>query len=81
METSGAQSPRRILFVGDSLTYVNDLDEHVRVLAEQSQPEAKFVVDRSVQGGAPLDELWNNTDAPRRLKTGGFDVAWPRLVH
>ena len=74
MEGFDAGSPRRILFGGDSLTYVNDLDQHVRVLAEASQQETIFVVDRAVKGGAPLEELWTNSDACRRLKTGGFDI-------
>ncbi|CAE8722705.1 unnamed protein product, partial [Polarella glacialis] len=66
---------RRVLFVGDSLTYVNDLDLHVRHFAEAAgYASPSLFIDRAVKGGAPLKTLWKKTDARQRIAKEGFDV-------
>eukprot|EP00656_Telonema_subtile_P003529 TRINITY_DN11607_c0_g1_i1.p2 TRINITY_DN11607_c0_g1~~TRINITY_DN11607_c0_g1_i1.p2 ORF type:complete len:270 (+),score=56.89 TRINITY_DN11607_c0_g1_i1:99-908(+) len=66
--------PRRVLFVGDSLTYVNDLDEHVRRIAQVAGFTDGLHIERCVRGGAPLKSLWKSTDAQRRIGSGKWDV-------
>lgn len=78
MAVGSPGSPSRLLFVGDSLTYYNDLDAQVAALAheaaKQSGTRAAVTVARVVQGGAPLEVLWKQTDAKQRIAAGGFDV-------
>lgn len=67
-----------LLFVGDSLTYVNDLDRQVAALARAADSVAgrwrSLKVERSVQGGAPLRVLWKKTDARAKIASGKYDT-------
>lgn len=71
--TGPAGGPRRILFVGDSLTYVNDLEKKVAEFAAAAGI-GEVVCDREVEGGAPLKTLYNNTDAKKRIAEGNYDI-------
>eukprot|EP00927_Polykrikos_kofoidii_P040070 TRINITY_DN34314_c0_g1_i1.p1 TRINITY_DN34314_c0_g1~~TRINITY_DN34314_c0_g1_i1.p1 ORF type:complete len:526 (+),score=72.16 TRINITY_DN34314_c0_g1_i1:45-1622(+) len=75
MASAPRKLPRRVLFVGDSLTYANDLDQIVAAMANVAG-ELGVHVDRSVVGGAPLKELWkgHESDAQQRISEGGYDV-------
>eukprot|EP00445_Apocalathium_hangoei_P039485 CAMPEP_0203953284 /NCGR_PEP_ID=MMETSP0359-20131031/86684_1 /ASSEMBLY_ACC=CAM_ASM_000338 /TAXON_ID=268821 /ORGANISM="Scrippsiella Hangoei, Strain SHTV-5" /LENGTH=530 /DNA_ID=CAMNT_0050886533 /DNA_START=26 /DNA_END=1615 /DNA_ORIENTATION=+ len=68
--------PRRLLFVGDSLTYYNDLDQHVAAFAQAADAvdRKRLVVDRAVKGGAPLKALWKKTDARKMIANNKYDV-------
>lgn len=68
--------PRRILFIGDSLTFVNDLDQHVVALARAADPVdgTAISVNRSVRGGSPLKALWKKTDARDQIQNGKYDA-------
>jgi len=65
-------APReRILFVGNSYTYVNHLPAVLEQLANSVQPgslEAKMVV----VGGATLKNLWEKGDALKAIQQGGW---------
>ena len=67
---------RTILMIGDSLTYVNDMDKRLRSLGLAAgvvdSPE-QLVVERVVKGGAPLSRLWRRTKAKQAVKGG---VGW-----
>jgi hypothetical protein len=65
--------PLRVLFLGNSYTYVNDLPSVVRALGAAT-PGAAVVVDSVTLGGARLMELWETTDARRRIARGGWNV-------
>jgi len=63
-----------VLFVGNSLTYCNDLDLHVKAFMEEAAPGMAIQTDRVVKGGASLKTLWTKTDAKRSIASGGFDT-------
>jgi len=62
----------RVLFVGCSLTYSNDMPTLVRDLA-QSAGE-KLAVAQATRGGATLADHWKHGGALREIKAGGWDV-------
>ena len=66
-------APRaRILFVGNSYTYFNNLPSVLEQLANNVQPdslEAKMVV----AGGATLKSLWENGEALKAIQLGGWN--------
>lgn len=66
-----AAAPLRVLFLGNSLTYVNDLPSVVQALGAAT-PGAAVEVDEVVMGSATLIGLWSGTDAPDRVAHGGF---------
>jgi hypothetical protein len=47
--TMALLAPKRLLFIGDSLTYVNDLDQRVATLARAAGFSDGLVVDRVVK--------------------------------
>jgi len=64
--------PLHILFVGNSLTYVNDLPALVAGLAEGAGEPAP-VWDAVVEGGFSLEDHWARGDAQRAIARGGWD--------
>ena len=73
-DAAPANAPTRVLFVGNSLTYVNNLPRLVRALAA-SQPGGPAVETASyVIPGAELDELWDDGHAATALREDRFDV-------
>jgi hypothetical protein len=63
----------RVLFIGNSLTYTNDLPEIVEALAEAAgaaRPSCKAIV----AGGYSLEDHWNQGAAQRVIAAGGWDV-------
>lgn len=69
------QSEMKVLFVGNSYTYGNNLPHIVSILSDST--ETKLITRKSVIGGAYLREHWNGD---RELKTreviarGNFDI-------
>jgi len=65
-------APReRILFIGNSYTYFNNLPAVLEQFANKSQPgslEAKMVV----AGGATLKSLWDEGEALKAIRKGGW---------
>ena len=68
---TSAPGALKVLFVGNSLTYVNDLPRMVGALAEASGA-APLDAEVVTIGGANLDDLWADGRAPRALASGGF---------
>lgn len=66
-------SPRRILFIGNSHTYFNELPTMVRALAE-SAGVAGTVVERVTGPGWSLGDHWEDGTARRRIAEGKWDV-------
>lgn len=66
--------PLRVLFIGNSYTYVNDLP-HMLVKVAESDPQApvRFEVDAVVAGGAMLNDHWQNPQARKALEEGHWD--------
>ncbi|HEX8458724.1 MAG TPA: SGNH/GDSL hydrolase family protein [Pyrinomonadaceae bacterium] len=74
-EPSGAQEarPLRVLFVGNSLTYTNDLPAMLEALAEAAGA-ARPVCRAVVAGGYSLEDHWNQGTARKAIAQGGWDV-------
>lgn len=67
-----AQTPRRLLFVGNSLTYTNDLPGTVAAIAA-SVGDDVTVASAVGPNLALIDHLTGATDAARRISTGRWD--------
>jgi hypothetical protein len=63
----------RILFIGNSLTYVNDLPATVQHLG-QSDPSRAVVVSSVAVGGFSLEDHWNRGDAQRAIAGARWDL-------
>lgn len=68
-----AGAARRVLFVGNSYTYVNDLPSMLAAMARGSSTDA-LSTDAVVVGGATLQMHWETTGARERLGLGASDV-------
>jgi len=60
----------RVLFLGNSLTYSNDLPTLVQAVARAAGEDMD--VDVIAGGGACLEDHWHNGNAVRRIKAGGW---------
>ncbi|MFT7581783.1 MAG: hypothetical protein ACI9MR_003461, partial [Myxococcota bacterium] len=63
----------RVLFVGNSYTYVNDLPAVFRALGAPQGASGIEVVSIAT-AGARLSGHWRNTDTRARIEAGGFDA-------
>jgi hypothetical protein len=68
-----AGPPRRVLFVGNSYTYVNDLPAVVTALGAAT-PGAAVTTETIAVGGATLYDHWVSTGARERIEAGGLDT-------
>lgn len=65
-------APLHVLFIGNSLTYTNDLPAVFRALAEAAGKSRPFV--RAVTGpGFSLEDQWNQGDAQKAISVGSWD--------
>jgi hypothetical protein len=60
----------RVLFLGSSLTYANDMPFIVQAFARATGKSLDVAV--VAQGGASFEDLWNRGEALRRIKEGGW---------
>ncbi len=73
-EASGddAAPPLHVLFIGNSLTYSNDLPSMFEALAQAAGNARPFV--RAVTGpGLSLEDQWDRGDAQKAIAVGGWD--------
>ena len=63
----------RILFIGNSLTYENDLPGLVEQLG-RSNPSRPTTVSSVAFGGYNLEDHWNRGDALTAIRQGGWDL-------
>lgn len=66
-------NPFHVLFIGNSLTYVNDLPSMVRVLADSAGAE-KMYVEQVTKPDYALEDHWADGDARRAISRGGWRV-------
>ena len=66
------QLGRRVLFIGNSLTYTNDLPTMVRVLSESAG--TPLVTGMVALPGASLEDHWTQGDARAAVASGRWDV-------
>ena len=70
-----ADPPRRILFIGNSLTYSNDgIYTHLQKMMASATPPVEIEADKAVVGGQYFRTLWEQFPEPRRAIARGFDV-------
>ena len=62
----------RVLFIGNSYTYVNDLPGMLATIARTAGTGPSITTDEVVQGGAALETHWDNGDAQKKIATHAF---------
>lgn len=68
---SFTQTSTKVLYLGNSYTYVNDLPNIVEQLSLSQSKEIQST--EFLSGGARFQTHWNNTAVTDRIKQGGFD--------
>ncbi|HBN05813.1 MAG TPA: hypothetical protein DD434_08520 [Bacteroidales bacterium] len=66
-----AQTPTKVLYLGNSYTYVNDLTDIVERLSQSQEKEIQST--EFLSGGARFQTHWNNSSVINTIKQGGFD--------
>ena len=66
-----AQTPTKVLYLGNSYTYVNDLTDIVERLTQSQEKEIQST--EFLSGGARFQTHWNNSSVINTIKQGGFD--------
>jgi hypothetical protein len=69
----GQQAELRVLFIGNSLTYANDLPAIVEALAEASK-QRHLVYTMMAYPDLSLEDHWARGDAQKAITTGNWDV-------
>lgn len=70
-----ADPPRRILFIGNSLTYFNEgIYSHLQKMLASAVPPVAIEADKAVVGGQYFRTLWEQFPEPRRAIARGYDV-------
>lgn len=64
----------RILFVGNSLTYVNNLPRMVQAIAEAQPDGPRIETTTFTAPGGRLEERWEDDAAPKALRNGHWDA-------
>jgi len=75
MDTGAADagpSTLRVLFIGNSYTYVNDLPGMLSKIAATAGSPPTITTDEVVQGGATLEDHWGNGVAQAKIAQGNF---------
>lgn len=62
----------RVLFVGNSYTFYNDMPEQVAALSRSDPGAPEIETERVVEGGATLKLHFEETGARQRIDEGGF---------
>ncbi len=73
---SAPDAPRslRVLFVGNSYTYVNDLPAMLVQMAVRSRPSVAIAAESVTVGGATLQSHWESTGAQARVREARWDA-------
>lgn len=70
---AGKAAGRRVLFIGNSFTYSNDLPSIVEALAAATGQE-RFIHEEVVFGGYSLEDHWNDGQARKAIARGGWEL-------
>jgi hypothetical protein len=68
----GPSNPR-VLFVGNSYTFRNNLPDLIKNLAKSGKTKHSIEVEMIATGGATLEEHWRNGRAVEAIHRGGWD--------
>jgi hypothetical protein len=66
--------PQKILFIGNSYTYYNDLDIVLKKLAASARPSVKFLIARIAEGSATLETHYNNPATLAKIRNMKWDI-------
>ena len=69
-----AAPPARVLFIGNSLTYGNNLPRMVQAIAASQEAGPRIETVTYAIPGAELDTLWDEDHAAAALRAGDFDA-------
>jgi hypothetical protein len=72
-EKSQASRVWKVLMVGNSYTYFNNLPKMLEHVALADRPSRRVKCEMIVKGGATLDQLWDEGKAVKAIKEGGWD--------
>ncbi|MBD2164070.1 hypothetical protein H6G04_06585 [Calothrix membranacea FACHB-236] len=67
------QQSLKVLFVGNSYTYYNELPKLVQNLALNAKAARKFETQMVTVGGATLEQLWQQGKALKKIRSGKWD--------
>ncbi len=70
---AGPPGPLRVLFIGNSYTYVNNLPELVRGMAAGMARPVAMETEQVTAGGATLRQLWDAGPALAAIRKGRWD--------
>jgi hypothetical protein len=75
LQSQTSTTPRRILFIGNSLTYSQQgIYTHLQAMGAASTPPLTIQADRAVVGGQYFRTLWERFPEPRQAIARGYDV-------
>lgn len=66
--------PLKVLFVGNSFTFTNDVPGLTLALARAADAKPELLVDSHVVGGATLEKHWNDGAALAKIQSADWDV-------
>lgn len=74
---------QRLLFLGHSLTYYNDMPAMVAKMADSADSPIRYDITMSAFPNAGLDNHWNNRRTRELLAQGGWDrvIAQPERIY
>ena len=73
-QTGRRRTPMRVLFIGNSLTYANDLPRLVAAISTVAGDDPPLQAEQVTYGGFALEDHLVQGDAPRAIEQGGWDV-------
>lgn len=71
--TDRAAKTLRVLFVGNSYTYYNNLPEMFSSLAQAARPQLKVETKMVTRGGATLEQMWDMGTARNAIRESRWD--------
>src|SRR5262249_32817696 len=72
LRSGDAPKPVRVLFIGNSYTFVNDLPRMLAALA-RAGGQRPVVHDRETPGGCTLEKHWRDGKAAQKIAAGKWD--------
>ena len=71
--TPAAKYPKKLLFIGNSMTYVGNLPKLIAGMAKGHQVDA-VTYDSETPGGVTLKQHFENGKAVKKIQSGHYDV-------
>jgi len=73
-DSTGAIPPLRVLFIGNSYTFYNDMPWQLQQIAASVGDKRAILTERVVKGGRSLKEHWEDSLALAAIHRGGWDI-------